>query len=133
MERPQHLATFSPHARNTFVCTSPFGRLDGPSRRKKLLPASILSPFASWHSLPKSTVAAGEGAYRGGQGFATCAGRHFCMHGNYVSRNFICVNAMQQKAAASEHNTNTQKDGKMSRKLGWTEACPSKKRNSNKS
>jgi len=62
------------------------------------------------------------------RGFATCAGRHFCMHGNYVSRNFICVNAMQQKAAASEHNTNTQKDGKMSYKLGPTEICPSNKK-----
>lgn len=35
---------------------------------------------------------------------------------------------MQQKAAASEHNTNTQKDGKMSYKLGPTETCPSNKK-----
>lgn len=35
---------------------------------------------------------------------------------------------MQQKAAASEHNTNTQKDGKMSYKLGPTEICPSNKK-----
>jgi len=27
-------------------------------------------------------------------------GGHFSMHGNYVSRNFICVNVMQQKAEA---------------------------------
>jgi len=93
LRQRQHLATFTRSTRtrtrtsSTFVC----------SDKEKVLPANILSPFASWHRVLKRLTQALPHVQKIQ---AAQPGGYFCMHGNYVSRNFICVNVMQQKAEA---------------------------------